>query len=150
MADCIFCQIGRGEIAAPLVLEDETALAFLDHRPVFLGHTLLIPRLHVATLMDLPPELVGPLFERAQMLARAVQEALEADGIFVGINNRVSQSVPHLHVHIVPRTRGDGLKGFFWPRRTYESEAARAATAARIRQALARVAGTEGGDGNAP
>ncbi|MCE5241072.1 HIT family protein [bacterium] len=139
MKDCIFCQIVGGEVPAAVVLDDPSAVAFLDRRPLLPGHTLLVPRAHVPTLMDLPPELVEPLFQRARLLAQAVQQALGADGIFVGINNQVSQSVPHLHIHIVPRHRGDGLKGFFWPRRQYESEAAMADIATRIRQALANL-----------
>jgi histidine triad (HIT) family protein len=117
---CIFCQIVAGTIAAPAVFEDETSVAFLDHRPVFPGHVLLVPRQHHETLADLPGGLIQPLFVSAQLLARAVELAAEADGTFVAINNRVSQSVPHLHVHIVPRKRKDGLHGFFWPRQTYK------------------------------
>lgn len=119
--NCIFCGIIAGEIPAPIVFEDETTIAFLDHRPVFPGHCLLVPRDHLETLTDLPGSLVSPLFTNAQLLARAVELALDAHGTFVGINNRVSQSVPHLHVHIVPRRRKDGLRGFFWPRHKYES-----------------------------
>jgi len=119
--NCIFCGIIGGEVAAPIVFEDETTIAFLDHRPVFPGHCLLVPRKHFETLADLPGDLVAPFFTSAQLLARAVELALEADGTFVGINNRVSQSVPHLHVHIVPRRRKDGLRGFFWPRHKYEN-----------------------------
>ena len=120
--DCIFCQIVTGAIAAPVVFEDETSLAFLDHRPVFPGHVLLVPKQHHETLAGLPPELIQPLFQNAQMLSRAVEAALEADGTFVAMNNRVSQSVPHLHVHIVPRRRKDGLRGFFWPRQSYQDQ----------------------------
>jgi histidine triad (HIT) family protein len=119
--NCIFCGIIGGEVAAPIVFEDETTIAFLDHRPVFPGHCLLVPREHFETLADLPGDLVAPFFTSVQLLARAVELALEADGTFVGINNRVSQSVPHLHVHIVPRRRKDGLRGFFWPRHKYEN-----------------------------
>jgi histidine triad (HIT) family protein len=104
-----------------LVLEDDSSLAFLDHRPVFPGHVLLVPKVHYETLADLPPEMIGSLFQNAQLLSRAVEQGLDAHGTFVGINNRVSQSVPHLHVHIVPRRRKDGLRGFFWPRHKYES-----------------------------
>jgi histidine triad (HIT) family protein len=120
-AGCLFCQIAAGSVAAPVVFEDETSLAFLDHRPVFPGHTLLIPKKHYETLADLPLALIQPFFTSAQLLARAVEAALEADGTFVGINNRVSQSVPHLHVHIVPRRKKDGLRGFFWPRQPYKT-----------------------------
>jgi histidine triad (HIT) family protein len=109
-------------MSASIVFEDDISLAFLDHRPLFHGHCLLIPKAHYETLSDLPAEFVGPFFENAQLLARAVEVAMEAQGTFVAMNNRVSQSVPHLHVHIVPRTKGDGLKGFFWPRTKYASE----------------------------
>jgi histidine triad (HIT) family protein len=121
-SNCIFCKIIRGELAANIVFEDEVSLAFLDHRPLFPGHTLLVPKTHYETLGDLPVELVGPLFLNAQLLTRAVEIALGADGSFVAMNNRVSQSVPHLHIHIVPRRRKDGLKGFFWPRNKYQGE----------------------------
>ena len=120
--NCIFCEIVKGSVPASTVWEDEHSLAFLDNRPLFAGHCLLIPKRHVETLADLPPELVGPLFSNARMLSRAVEEALGAEGSFVGINNRVSQSVPHLHVHVVPRRKKDGLKGFFWPRNPYKHE----------------------------
>ena len=120
--NCLFCRIVSGEVAAVLVYEDENALAFLDHRPLFPGHTLLVPRKHYETLADLPATQVGPLFKDAQLLSRAVESAMEAEGSFVAMNNRVSQSVPHLHVHIVPRRRKDGLKGFFWPRTKYKTD----------------------------
>ena len=121
-ATCLFCKIAAGTVHAPVVFEDETSLAFLDHRPVFPGHTLLIPKGHYETLGDLPDALIQPLFAAGQLLARAVESALAADGAFVAINNKVSQSVPHLHVHLVPRRRKDGLRGFFWPRQPYKSE----------------------------
>jgi histidine triad (HIT) family protein len=121
VAGCLFCQIATGAVAASVVFQDETSIAFLDHRPVFPGHTLLIPKQHYETLADLPAALIPPYFAAAQLLARAVELALEADGTFVGINNRVSQSVPHLHVHIVPRRKKDGLRGFFWPRQPYKT-----------------------------
>ena len=104
------------------VFEDEISIAFLDHRPVFPGHCLLIPKGHFETLTDLPGDLIGPFFQNAQLLARAVENALEAHGTFVAMNNRVSQSVPHFHVHVVPRRRKDGLRGFFWPRYPYKSD----------------------------
>lgn len=104
------------------MFEDDLSLAFLDHRPLFPGHCLLVPRTHLETLSDLPVNLVGPLFANAQLLTRAVETALDTDGSFVAMNNRVSQSVPHLHVHVVPRRRKDGLKGFFWPRNKYKNE----------------------------
>ena len=120
---CLFCRIAMGEVAAATVFEDEFSLAFLDHRPLFPGHCLLIPKAHYETLTDLPDELTGPLFRNAKLLAGAVERAMAADGSLVAINNRVSQSVPHLHIHIVPRRRKDGLRGFFWPRQKYESDA---------------------------
>jgi histidine triad (HIT) family protein len=119
---CLFCRIVSGEVPAVIVYEDENTIAFLDHRPLFPGHVLLAPREHFETLGDLPPTKVGPLFQNVQLLSRAIESALEAEGTFVAMNNRVSQSVPHLHVHIVPRRRKDGLKGFFWPRTKYKSE----------------------------
>ncbi|MGH2747134.1 MAG: HIT family protein [Actinomycetota bacterium] len=119
---CTFCAIAKGEVAARIVFEDDFSLAFLDHRPLFKGHCLLIPKEHHATLGDLPHELIEPFFSAAQLLARAVQSAMDATGSFVAVNNVVSQSVPHLHVHIVPRRPKDGLRGFFWPRTRYESE----------------------------
>ena len=116
---CIFCDIVAGELDAEVVFEDDMSLAFLDHRPLFPGHTLLVPREHYETLTDLPGPLVAPLFSNAQLLAGAVRTAMEAEGTFVAMNNKVSQSVPHLHVHVVPRRRKDGLRGFFWPRKKY-------------------------------
>ena len=105
------------------MFEDEVSVGFLDHRPVFQGHTLLVPRSHVPLLADLPTALLGPFFANVQLLARAMETGLGAEGSFVAVNNRVSQSVPHLHVHVVPRRRQDGLRGFFWPRQRYASEA---------------------------
>lgn len=104
------------------VFEDSVSMAFLDHRPLFPGHCLLVPRVHYETLGDLPAQLVGPFFSNVQLLARAVELAMDAEGTFVAMNNKVSQSVPHLHVHVVPRRRKDGLKGFFWPRTKYQNE----------------------------
>ena len=118
--NCLFCRIVSGEVAATVVYEDNDSIAFLDHRPLFPGHALLVPRKHVETLGDLSAETLGPYFEAAQKLARAVEKGMEAEGTFVAMNNRVSQSVPHLHVHVVPRRRKDGLKGFFWPRTKYK------------------------------
>jgi histidine triad (HIT) family protein len=120
---CLFCGIISGDANASIVFEDDISLAFLDHRPLFPGHSLLVPKTHFETLSDLPTELVGPFFTNVQLLARAVELALQAEGSFVAMNNRVSQSVPHLHVHIVPRRKKDGLKGFFWPRNKYENTA---------------------------
>jgi histidine triad (HIT) family protein len=115
----LFCEIIAGERSAYVVSSDEVAVSFLDARPVFKGHVLVVPRVHVETLADLAD--VGPFFERVQAMARAVEAALEAGGTFVAMNNRVSQSVAHLHVHVVPRNKKDGLRGFFWPRTTYDS-----------------------------
>jgi histidine triad (HIT) family protein len=120
--NCLFCRIVSGEVPAVKVYEDINSIAFLDHRPLFHGHTLLVPRKHFETLVDLPQTQVGPLFSAAQTLARAIELALKAEGTFVAMNNRVSQSVPHLHVHVVPRRRKDGLKGFFWPRTKYKDD----------------------------
>jgi histidine triad (HIT) family protein len=115
----LFCQIGRGDLEAAMVLRTDEVIAFLDHRPVFKGHVLVAPLQHVDTLLDLPQSLMQPLVISTQRIARAVVHALGAQGTFVAINNVVSQSVPHLHVHVVPRTKGDGLRGFFWPRTRY-------------------------------
>ena len=145
-APCIFCAIASGEAEAAVVFEDERFLAFLDHRPVFHGHVLLIPREHAETLPDLPRGDAGPLLERAQLLARAVPRAMAAEGTFVAINNNVSQSVPHLHVHVVPRSRGDGLRGFFWPRHAYENPSQLRETADRVRAAVAELLAGEGGE----
>jgi len=136
---CLFCKIAAGEVTARIVFEDEISLAFLDHRPVFPGHSLLIPKAHYETLADLPANLIGPFFQNAQRLSRAVESAMEAHGTFVAMNNRVSQSVPHLHVHIVPRRRKDGLKGFFWPRYPYENEEQASATQAAIKAAMIKL-----------
>jgi histidine triad (HIT) family protein len=134
---CGFCGISGG--GTLIVFEDEISLAFLDHRPLFPGHCLLIPRAHYETFLDLPAELIGPLFANAQRLARAVEQAMEAEGVFVAMNNRVSQSVPHLHIHVVPRRKKDGLRGFFWPRQKYESTEAAVAVQQAVRQALQRL-----------
>ena len=120
--NCLFCRIVSGELPATVVYEDDHSVAFLDHRPLFHGHTLLVPREHVETLGELSSKIVAPYFEAAQLLSRAVESAMDAEGTFVAMNNRVSQSVPHLHVHIVPRRRKDGLKGFFWPRTKYKGD----------------------------
>jgi len=117
--ECLFCRIASGRQEAAIVFEDDRLVAFLDHRPLFPGHTLLVPRLHFETLPDLPAGELTPLFSAAQGLCSAVERAMQADGTFVAINNRVSQSVPHLHVHVVPRRPKDGLRGFFWPRGKY-------------------------------
>jgi histidine triad (HIT) family protein len=135
--ECPFCAIAGGDAPAQRVLEDDLAVAFLDVRPLFPGHVLLVPRDHVETLPDLPVADVGPLFERVRRLAVAVPRAMGATGSFVAVNNVVSQSVPHLHVHVAPRTKGDGLRGFFWPRTTYRDDDHAAEVAAAIRAALA-------------
>jgi histidine triad (HIT) family protein len=134
---CLFCRMIQGEVATPVVYESEVAFAFLDHRPLFPGHCLVLPRRHIETLATVPPEVLGPFFAEVQLVTRAVEVAMEAQGSFVAMNNRISQSVPHLHVHVVPRNRGDGLKGFFWPRTRYasgdETERVRALVEAGIR-----------------
>lgn len=135
-AHCAFCAIVADPSGAAVVLDHPDALGFLDHRPVFPGHVLVVPRPHVVTLADLAPELVGPFFAQVQRVAVAVPGALDAHGTFVAMNNVVSQSVPHLHVHVVPRRRKDGLRGFFWPRVRYASDTDRDAVAARLRAAL--------------
>ena len=133
---CVFCAIAAGNVPASIVLRDDDVVAFLDARPVFKGHVLVVPRAHVPTLTDLPQPAIGTLFAAVQRVARAVEAGLGADGTFVAMNNKVSQSVPHLHVHVVPRKRKDGLRGFFWPRVTYADDAEREAFTARIRAAL--------------
>ncbi|MFG3259613.1 HIT family protein [Streptomyces sp. NPDC048172] len=135
--DCVFCAIVAGGQPAFRVYEDEAVVAFLDRRPLFPGHTLVVPRAHVVTLTDLPGESVGPYFTAVQRVTGAVQRGMGAAGSFVAENNTVSQSVPHLHVHVVPRNRKDGLRGFFWPRRRYADEAEAETSAARIRAAFA-------------
>jgi histidine triad (HIT) family protein len=120
--ECLFCRIVEGETPARTVLATPETVGFLDHRPVFKGHVLLVPRRHVATFIDLPDGLRDPFFLAGQQVAAAMVTALGAQGSFVAMNNTVSQSVPHLHLHVVPRTKGDGLRGFFWPRHKYSSE----------------------------
>jgi histidine triad (HIT) family protein len=137
--ECLFCRIAAGDEPAEVVFSDDVSLAFLDNRPLFPGHCLLVPRAHHETLAELPGELVGPLFANAALLSRAIPEAMGKPGSFVALNNVVSQSVPHLHVHVVPRKPKDGLKGFFWPRTKYESDAEVAAAGEAIRAALAGV-----------
>jgi histidine triad (HIT) family protein len=135
MDGCLFCDIAAGRVEADVVLAEEHLVGFLDHRPLMKGHTLLVPRRHVVTLPDLPADLRDPFLEAAQRLATAMVEGLGVQGSFVAMNNTVSQSVPHLHLHVVPRTKGDGLRGFFWPRTRYaDGEAAQ--YAARLRDAL--------------
>jgi histidine triad (HIT) family protein len=133
---CAFCAIVQGEADAAVVLDEPDVVAFLDIRPVFDGHVLIAPRRHIDTLPDLPADQLATLFEAVQRVCRAVTQATNAQGTFVAVNNVVSQSVPHLHVHVVPRTKGDGLKGFFWPRHRYDSTEQMHAVAASIREAL--------------
>jgi histidine triad (HIT) family protein len=133
---CVFCKIVAGELPAHRVLEDDETIAFLDHTPLFHGHVLLVPRVHHETLVDLPDALLVPLFRNARRLAAAVPKALGAAGTFVAMNNKVSQSVPHLHVHVVPRRPKDGLRGFFWPRTKYPGEEEMKITAEAIRRAI--------------
>ena len=123
--ECVFCQIIAGRLPAYVVHEDAEAIAFLDDHPLFPGHVLLCPREHYETLADLPLRLTGPMFATTQLLAKAVETAVDAEGTFVAINNHISQTVPHLHIHVVPRRRKDGLRGFFWPRQRYQDDAAR-------------------------
>jgi histidine triad (HIT) family protein len=134
--DCVFCRIAAGEVPAYIVLDEPDVLGFLDTRPVFKGHTLVVPRTHVGTLLALPLEGIEPLFNAVQRVSNAVEVGLGAGGSWVSINNRVSQSVPHLHVHVVPRTKGDGLKGFFWPRTKYADDADAVSHVSRLREAL--------------
>lgn len=136
----MFCQIVAGETSAGVVLDTPEAVGFLDRRPLFKGHVLVVPRDHVGTFTDLPHERVGEFFVEVQRVATVVQDELEAQGTFVAMNNTVSQSVPHLHVHVVPRTKGDGLRGFFWPRHRYE-EGEMEVYAARLRSALEEAGG---------
>jgi histidine triad (HIT) family protein len=135
--ECLFCAVAAGSEPSHVVLDEPDVLAFLDHRPVFKGHVLVIPRVHVVTLPDLPTELIQPLFGVVARCATAMIEGVGAQGSWVAQNNIVSQAVPHLHVHVVPRTKGDGLKGFFWPRYNYEGEEEMAEYATRLRAALA-------------
>ena len=132
--DCLFCSIAAGSVPAQIVYRDHRTIGFLDVHPLFPGHVLLCPRDHHETLLDVPEDLAAPLMAKTQLLAKAVETALDAEGTFIAINNRVSQTVPHLHIHIVPRRRRDGLRGFFWPRQTYRDDAAREA----VRDAIER------------
>jgi histidine triad (HIT) family protein len=129
--ECVFCGISTG-----LVYEDDAVVAFLDHRPLFPGHVLVTPRAHVETLAELPAAGIGPFFTVVQRVSGAVERAMAAGGTFIAINNKVSQSVPHLHCHVVPRTKGDGLRGFFWPRQRYASDEDMARVAAAIARQL--------------
>ena len=133
----MFCEVVDGRLDASVVLDEPDVVAFLDQRPVFKGHVLVVPRVHHETLLDVPAPLLEPLFSAVQRVQRAVMGALDAKGAFVAMNNVVSQSVPHLHVHVVPRTKGDGLRGFFWPRVPYDDVDEREGYASRIRADLA-------------
>ena len=137
ISDCVFCDLLAGRTPAEIVLSDPEVVAFLDARPVFKGHVLVVPRAHVETLADLPAAAVGPFFLRVQRVSAVMPAALGCQGTFVAANNVVSQSVAHLHMHVVPRTKGDGLRGFFWPRHRYDSDEEAAGYAARLRAALA-------------
>jgi histidine triad (HIT) family protein len=138
-SSCVFCAILADPARAEIVYEDESVVAFLDHRPLFPGHVLVVPRAHHETLPDLPTHLLTPLFGAARLLASAVEKGLAADGTFMAINNKVSQSVPHLHVHVIPRRKKDGLRGFFWPRVGYSSPAHLQETRDRIRAEVSRL-----------
>jgi histidine triad (HIT) family protein len=143
---CIFDRVIDGGVAAHLVLDEPAFLAFLDNRPVFDGHTLVVPRAHYATLAEMPGALLGPMLEAGRRVAAAQKKALGAQGAFFALNEVVSQSVPHVHLHVVPRRAGDGLRGFLWPRHRYESEAAAAGLAALLRQAMDRGGGVKSAD----
>lgn len=138
-AGCIFCKIADGDVPAHLVYQDAQSVAFLDSHPVFPGHVLLCPREHYETLADLPVALTGPMMTLTQLMAKAVENAVDAEGTFIAVNNRVSQTVPHLHVHIVPRRRRDGLKGFFWPRQQYKDDGAREAVRSAIEREVQKL-----------
>lgn len=137
--DCIFCKIIKGESEGYIVFEDDISLAFLDIRPLNPGHCLLIPKGHYETIMDLPEDLIGPIFKNAKLISKAIEMGLSAQGIFIGINNKISQSVPHLHIHIVPRNKNDNLKGFFWPRYPYRDRETILDIQTRIKSALEKL-----------
>lgn len=132
----MFCRIADGLVPTDIIAEDETTLTFLDHSPVFPGHLLIIPKRHTATLLDLAQDQLAPFFSQVQRASKAVETALEAHGSFVAINTKISQSVPHLHAHVIPRRKGDGMKGFFWPRRNYTDESHRQEIVAKLRAAF--------------
>lgn len=136
---CVFCQIIAGDLHSYIVYEDEHSIAFLDSHPLFPGHVLLCPRTHYETLLDLPQRLNGTMLTTTQLLARAVEAAVDAEGTFIAVNNYVSQTVPHLHIHIVPRRRRDGLKGFFWPRQNYKDDQAREAVRNAIEREVTKI-----------
>lgn len=143
-SSCLFCKIVSGDLKAAIVYEDDLCIAFLDIHPLFPGHVLLCPREHFVTLPDVPARLVGPMFVTGQLLTKAVESALTAEGTFLAVNNTVSQTVPHLHVHIVPRRRRDGLKGFFWPRTRYQDETAMESVRLVIEQEVKKLMSTGG------
>ena len=136
MDGCIFCRIVRGEVKAYQVYENDVMIVFLDTGPIFEGHCLICPKEHVDNIQDLPARLMQPLLETAQVIGAAVEKGLGAEGSFMALNNNVSQSVPHFHLHVIPRRRGDGMKGFFWPRRPYRDEAHIIATQEALRKAI--------------
>jgi histidine triad (HIT) family protein len=136
MKECVFCRIAAGEIKSHTVYEDERIIVFLDNGPLFAGHALVCPKEHVDTMLDLSSDLMQPLFGTTQMVARAVEKGLDAEGTLIAVNNKVSQSVPHLHVHVIPRRRKDGLRGFFWPRQPYRDEAHALEIRDRLRAAI--------------
>ena len=136
---CTFCEIVSREIFSHIVFEDEVSLAFLDKRPLFPGHSLLVPKKHIGTLVDLDVSLIEQMFLNTRMLAKAVEETMRAQGSFVAINNKVSQSIPHLHIHIVPRNKKDGLRGFFWPRNPYKDESHILEVQQSIAEAVAQI-----------
>lgn len=139
ITECTFCKIARSDLDSVRVFEDENTVAFLDHRPLFPGHCLLITRQHLRTIADLPPALLDSVFTNVRILAAAVQNAMSAEGTFIAINNIISQSVPHFHVHIVPRRKGDGLRGFMWPRHKYVSPSEAEAVGKTIRREIERL-----------
>ena len=141
---CVFCGIVSGELAATTVFEDDVAVAFLDHRPLLPGHCLVVPKVHVETLPELPEDLLAPFFRDVQLVVRAVEKGLEAEGSFVAVNNKISQSVPHLHVHVVPRWKGDGLFSakLLWKRSPYRDDAARRQVQEKIRRAVEEARGS--------
>jgi len=136
---CLFCKIAKGAIPSLGVFEDGISFAFLDNKPLFPGHCLLVPKAHISALQDMSADILAPLLGNVQLMSTAIEAAMKAEGSFVGINNRVSQSIPHLHIHIVPRNRGDGLKGFFWPRTKYSDEKAARDVQQAIRAAVGRL-----------
>jgi histidine triad (HIT) family protein len=139
---CIFCKIIAGEVKCNKVYEDENTFVFLDNGPIFPGHCLICPKEHVDTFLDLPKRLIEPLMLTTQLIGKAVERGLEAEGSFMAVNNKISQSVPHLHVHVIPRRRKDGMKGFFWPRRPYKDESETEAVASALRSAIESLVST--------